>query len=88
MPAGCGGLGSNGEGEPGSPADPLEPNAVVFSRERWEAEVGRKIKLILPVYGVIHLHFMAQERTGSAGQWGTDLETVIVQVYYFFAFHS
>lgn len=58
MPAGYGGLGSNGEGEPGSPADPLEPNAVVFSTERWEAEVGSKIKLILPVYGVIHPHVM------------------------------
>ncbi len=82
LPAGCGGLGSNGEGEPGSPADPLEPNAVVFSRERWEAEVRRKIKLIFPVYGVIHLHFMAQGRTGSAGQWGTGVEAVIVQCFF------
>lgn len=79
MPAGCGGLGSNGEGEPGSPADPLEPNAVVFSRERWEAEVGRKIKLILPVYGVIHLHVIAQGCVWSAGQWGASVEAVILQ---------
>lgn len=76
MPAGCGGLGSNGQGEPGSPADPLEPNAVVFSREWWEAEVGCKIKLILPVYGVIHLHIMAQGHIGSTGQWGTGVEAV------------